>query len=123
MTDRAVEGVKIDLKTKSVNGFNQIDAVAISDSEEPIELINTRVSTNIRVSVEAEQLKESINTTSSERMPIISPDGRSIYFARKDHPQNIGEKNNDDIWVSYFCLLYTSPSPRDLSTSRMPSSA
>ena len=24
---------------------------------------------------------------------------------------------------SYDCLLYTSPSPRDLSTSRMPSSA
>ena len=27
-----------------------------------------------------------------------------------------------DNWV-YSCLLYTSPSPRDLSTSRMPSSA
>ena len=25
--------------------------------------------------------------------------------------------------VAYACLLYTSPSPRDLSTSRMPSSA
>ena len=25
--------------------------------------------------------------------------------------------------VQYTCLLYTSPSPRDLSTSRMPSSA
>ena len=25
--------------------------------------------------------------------------------------------------VTYTCLLYTSPSPRDLSTSRMPSSA
>ena len=25
--------------------------------------------------------------------------------------------------VNYVCLLYTSPSPRDLSTSRMPSSA
>ena len=25
--------------------------------------------------------------------------------------------------VRSFCLLYTSPSPRDLSTSRMPSSA
>ena len=25
--------------------------------------------------------------------------------------------------LSNFCLLYTSPSPRDLSTSRMPSSA
>ena len=30
----------------------------------------------------------------------------------------------DDIKVDYYgCLLYTSPSPRDLSTSRMPSSA
>ena len=25
--------------------------------------------------------------------------------------------------IAIFCLLYTSPSPRDLSTSRMPSSA
>ena len=28
-----------------------------------------------------------------------------------------------DCEVNYSCLLYTSPSPRDLSTSRMPSSA
>ena len=26
-------------------------------------------------------------------------------------------------WLAFTCLLYTSPSPRDLSTSRMPSSA
>ena len=29
----------------------------------------------------------------------------------------------DDVVRNYNCLLYTSPSPRDLSTSRMPSSA
>ena len=29
----------------------------------------------------------------------------------------------DNISKNYGCLLYTSPSPRDLSTSRMPSSA
>ena len=29
----------------------------------------------------------------------------------------------EQFWLSYICLLYTSPSPRDLSTSRMPSSA
>ena len=29
----------------------------------------------------------------------------------------------DDTEPSEICLLYTSPSPRDLSTSRMPSSA
>ena len=29
----------------------------------------------------------------------------------------------DQLYPGYICLLYTSPSPRDLSTSRMPSSA
>ena len=32
-------------------------------------------------------------------------------------------KNRRDAKVYKVCLLYTSPSPRDLSTSRMPSSA
>ena len=33
------------------------------------------------------------------------------------------ELKNLDYVKRYYCLLYTSPSPRDLSTSRMPSSA
>ena len=39
-----------------------------------------------------------------------------VQFARVVRGATIVEKNKD-------CLLYTSPSPRDLSTSRMPSSA
>ena len=39
----------------------------------------------------------------------------------------LSRENNDvtlvDIDSEKLCLLYTSPSPRDLSTSRMPSSA
>ena len=35
----------------------------------------------------------------------------------KNHPDYLGEYRMNR------CLLYTSPSPRDLSTSRMPSSA
>ena len=38
----------------------------------------------------------------------------------------VGELNNPadrDHCLQYICLLYTSPSPRDLSSSRMPSSA
>ena len=34
-----------------------------------------------------------------------------------------GYANGVDITLNHLCLLYTSPSPRDLSTSRMPSSA
>ena len=36
---------------------------------------------------------------------------------------NIIEKDQSKQTPAKFCLLYTSPSPRDLSTSRMPSSA
>ena len=38
-------------------------------------------------------------------------------------PQVIESIFSSSIDVAYVCLLYTSPSPRDLSTSRMPSSA
>ena len=35
----------------------------------------------------------------------------------------LGDSNDLEIYHDSSCLLYTSPSPRDLSTSRMPSSA
>ena len=35
----------------------------------------------------------------------------------------LDENDSDNIKHIMACLLYTSPSPRDLSTSRMPSSA
>ena len=40
-------------------------------------------------------------------------------FLQLDTPPE--ERKNDGLYKA--CLLYTSPSPRDLSTSRMPSSA
>ena len=36
---------------------------------------------------------------------------------------NVTDENGEIATWSLDCLLYTSPSPRDLSTSRMPSSA
>ena len=41
----------------------------------------------------------------------------------KDAWTRIWLRHDRDALVCYTCLLYTSPSPRDLSTSRMPSSA
>ena len=42
---------------------------------------------------------------------------------RGKHRDEIGSVSQDFLVVLPVCLLYTSPSPRDLSTSRMPSSA
>ena len=36
---------------------------------------------------------------------------------------NMAMDSDGDLMLRMGCLLYTSPSPRDLSTSRMPSSA
>ena len=50
--------------------------------------------------------------------------GKSILITFWPHPRNILNPNTSvELLLSNDCLLYTSPSPRDLSTSRMPSSA
>ena len=41
----------------------------------------------------------------------------------EDIEKKTGKTESDVIKIMRSCLLYTSPSPRDLSTSRMPSSA
>ena len=52
--------------------------------------------------------------------PTITKDGVSVAkeIELEDKFENMGAQ-----MVKEVCLLYTSPSPRDLSTSRMPSSA
>lgn len=46
-----------------------------------------------------ENLGTSINSTYNEISPVISPDGKTIYFLREGHPQNHSkEKYSCDIW-------------------------
>ena len=52
------------------------------------------------------------------RKKIDSAQNRDFVYLRRHMPPQEAEKA-----ISLGCLLYTSPSPRDLSTSRMPSSA
>ena len=56
---------------------------------------------------------------------VLSGEDRTQYQALFDAAIAIGLSGEvgDALEMVLFCLLYTSPSPRDLSTSRMPSSA
>lgn len=48
-----------------------------------------------------ESLGDNINTTYDEILPVISPDEKTIYFIRANHPQNShGETGSQDIWFS-----------------------
>ena len=51
---------------------------------------------------------------------VANTDTQALAMARS-LMQQYGWRSSD--MIPYACLLYTSPSPRDLSTSRMPSSA
>ena len=94
----------------------------------------------VQDSITTKQLKEVI--VSSTRIDLLlSENARSIQVITKENIQQAGVTTVADLLQQvagidirrrgiagtqadlYICLLYTSPSPRDLSTSRMPSSA
>jgi outer membrane protein OmpA-like peptidoglycan-associated protein len=51
----------------------------------------------------AEKLPGSINSEYEESMPLLSPDGATLYFTRFMHPDNVGGKySGTDVWVSTF---------------------
>jgi outer membrane protein OmpA-like peptidoglycan-associated protein len=53
--------------------------------------------------VPREKLSSTINSDFQEVRPLISPDGKTLYFSRRNHPENTGgPKDYQDIWVSHF---------------------
>jgi outer membrane protein OmpA-like peptidoglycan-associated protein len=101
-TTYKVKSVKIKLNTIDVSGWNNIDAIGISESE-----ITIKAEINITKDIpfnEVQRLPQTVNSPYSEILPVISPDGKTLFFDRKDHPQNMPSisagKQNDDVWFS-----------------------
>lgn len=101
-TDFEVKAIKLFLRTDKVPGYNQLDAVAISNSTEPIEIkINVANKDNkLSIKTKPENLGININSAYQEIAPIISPDGKTLYFTRSKHPQNIGSPDKQDVWFA-----------------------
>ena len=48
-------------------------------------------------------LGRKVNTGFHEGAPVVSADGKTLYFFVKNHPQNAyGKDNSQDIWVSHL---------------------
>lgn len=95
-----VKAIKIEMDCDRVPGFNSIDFVAISDGQKPIE-VKVNDSQRVNPNIATERLTEKINSQYDEVNPIISPDGKRLYFGRKNDPGNVGGKKDDeDIWYS-----------------------
>ncbi|WP_266366264.1 OmpA family protein [Tellurirhabdus rosea] len=91
--------VKVVLNPSRVKGANMIDAVGISSEKQPIS-IGINVAKDAPKDVVKENLGRLVNSKGQEVAPVISPDGRTLYFTRGEHPGNVGGPSRQDVWYS-----------------------
>jgi len=99
-TSYKVAAVKLEFDGKALPDYFSLDAVAISDSNYPI-IANIDLPDLLSKGIVVEQLDKTVNSEFSELNPLLSPDGKTLYFSRRNHPENIGGVNDkEDIWYS-----------------------
>jgi outer membrane protein OmpA-like peptidoglycan-associated protein len=99
-TPYKVAAVKIEFDGGAVPDYFGIDAIAISDANYPI-IADIPKLQLLASGLVVEALGENVNSEYSELNPLLSPDGKTLYFSRKNHPQNVGgSKDKEDIWYS-----------------------
>ena len=99
-TPYEVAALKIVVNGKAINGYFGIDAIGISDSVDPIS-IEINITDEINNDYVPVALDSNINTPYNELRPLISPDAKTLYFSRRNSPENIGGVNDDeDIWFA-----------------------
>jgi outer membrane protein OmpA-like peptidoglycan-associated protein len=99
ITNFRVRGIKIVLNTSLVKDWNQIDAIGISQSDMPIKA-TINVAKNLPAEIVKENLGTNVNSAYREIAPVISPDGKTLYYTRWKHPDNLGTAKNQDVWFS-----------------------
>lgn len=100
LTPYNVAAVKLEFIGDAVPGYYSIDAIGITDSEDPIDL-QLELVPNVKEELLAEKLDDRVNSPFEELKPVLSPNGKQLFFGRKFHPQNIGGvEDYEDIWVS-----------------------
>jgi outer membrane protein OmpA-like peptidoglycan-associated protein len=101
-TPYEVHAIKLVLRGISVPGYNGIDAIGITDSKIPIS-VSVGVAADLSDHLMIQKLDKTINSEYKEMRPLVSPDGYTLYFSRKNHPENTGgTADPEDIWYSEF---------------------
>jgi OmpA-OmpF porin, OOP family len=99
-TSYKVAAIKIEFDGAAVPDYFGIDAVAISDSNYPI-IADIPKMQLLASGIAIEVLDKNVNSDVNEMSPVLSPDGKTLYFSRQNHPENAGGVNDkEDIWFS-----------------------
>jgi OmpA-OmpF porin, OOP family len=99
-TPYKVGAVKLEYDGSALPDYFSLDAVAITDSNYPI-IADIDLPELLAKGLVVEQLDKNVNSEYSELNPLLSPDGKTLYFSRSNHPGNVGGvKDKEDIWFS-----------------------
>lgn len=99
-TPYKVAAVKVEFDGAALPDYFGIDAIGISDVNYPI-IADIPKLQLLASGLVVEALDKNVNSDYSELNPLLSPDGKTLYFSRKNHPQNIGGTSDmEDIWYS-----------------------
>ena len=98
-TEFTVYAIKIVLVPAKVPGYNQIDAIGISEVDFPYEA-KINIGKNIPKEILKENLGKTVNSKVREVAPIITPDGKTLFFTREGHDMNIGKVKKQDVWFA-----------------------
>jgi outer membrane protein OmpA-like peptidoglycan-associated protein/Tol biopolymer transport system component len=99
-TPYKVAAVRIEFDGQALPDYYSLDAVAISDSSYPI-IADIDLPDLLSKGLVVEHLDKNVNSSYNELNPLLSPDGKTLYFSRRNHPENVGGVNDkEDIWYS-----------------------
>jgi outer membrane protein OmpA-like peptidoglycan-associated protein len=97
-TPYKVAAIKLILDTDKIKGSNQIDAIGISESTEPIKAL-IRVAADAPKEVYRENLGKGVNSRHQEFAPVISSDGKTLFYTR-NYMSVFGKEKDQDVWFS-----------------------
>jgi len=105
-------------QTVQGNNAPQINAQQSNQSSDSskVEIQRIGIDTGFNAQAERKNLGTNVNSQWNDIIPIISADGKTLYFDRKDYPLNTGgETDHDDIWYSEYQQDSTWSVAKDLS--------
>ena len=99
-------GVRVTMNAARVDGPNQLDAIGIANVD--VQIVKQDFKNPAKTDVETVQMDSTlknlgpnINSKYVDTHPVISPDGRTMFFARQFHPGNVGgTRDPQDIWYA-----------------------
>ncbi len=99
-TSYEANAIKLEFNGETMGDYYSIDAIGISNSNIPIN-VQINLPDTLAENIVVERLSENVNSPYKEFKPLLSPDGNTLFFSRKNHPENTGGiEDPEDIWYS-----------------------